>query len=113
MLSLPVSVSPEEPLRSAAARVIAPRALVVDEEPQTVRGLKIMLHRAGYAVDAVETSSEALARLAASLPDGAVCYFVLPGGHGVKLCREVRRSAVGDEARRGARAAPSWRSASW
>ena len=84
----------------------ASRVLVVDEQLQIVRGLEIILRGAGYAVEAVATSSEALARLAASPPDALVLDLVLADGHGVELCREVRRSsrlpilvlaAVGDE----------------
>jgi two-component system KDP operon response regulator KdpE len=80
--------------------------LVVDDEPQIVRGLKIILRNAGYAVEAAETASEALAALAARPPDALVLDLVLPDGTGVAVCEEVRRwsqlpilvlSAVGDE----------------
>jgi two-component system, OmpR family, KDP operon response regulator KdpE len=84
----------------------APRVLVVDDEPQIVRGLKIVLRSAGYAVEAAETKAEALASLAARPPDALVLDLVLPDGRGVDVCREVRQwsrlpilmlSAVGDE----------------
>ncbi len=84
----------------------APRVLVVDDEPQIVRGLKVILRSAGYAVEAAETVAEALASLAARPPDALVLDLVLPDGEGVEVCREVRRwsrlpivvlSAVGDE----------------
>jgi two-component system KDP operon response regulator KdpE len=90
--------------------VSAPRVLVVDEEPQIIRGLRIMLRGAGYAVEAAATGSDVLARLAASPPDALVLDLVPPNGQGVELCREVRRSsrlpilvlsAVGDEQERG------------
>jgi two-component system KDP operon response regulator KdpE len=79
---------------------------VVDDEPQIVRGLKIILRTAGYSVDAASTASEALAALAARPPAALVLDLVLPDGQGVEVCREVRRwsrlpilvlSAVGDE----------------
>jgi two-component system KDP operon response regulator KdpE len=82
------------------------RVLVVDDEPQIVRGLKIILRGAGYAVEAAETKSEALAAVAARPPDVLVLDLVLPDGSGVEVCEEVRRwsrlpilvlSAVGDE----------------
>jgi two-component system KDP operon response regulator KdpE len=82
------------------------RVLVVDDEPQIVRGLKIILRGAGYAVEAAETKSEALAALAARPPDALVLDLVLPDGQGVEVCEEVRRwsqlpilvlSAIGDE----------------
>ncbi len=84
----------------------APRVLVVDDEPQIVRGLKIILRGAGYAVEAAETKADALAALAARPPDALVLDLVLPDGQGVDVCREVRTwsrlpivvlSAVGDE----------------
>ena len=84
----------------------SPRVLVVDVEPQIVRGLKIILRNAGYAVEAAETKADALAALAARPPDALVLDLVLPDGEGVEVCQEVRRwsrlpivvlSAVGDE----------------
>jgi two-component system KDP operon response regulator KdpE len=83
-----------------------PRILVVDDEPQIVRGLKIILRTAGYSVEAASTKSEALAALAARPPAALVLDLVLPDGEGVEVCQEVRRwsrlpilvlSAVGDE----------------
>jgi len=82
------------------------RILVVDDEPQILRGLKIILRAAGYTVDTAETKAAALAALAARPPDALVLDLVLPDGGGVEVCREVRRfsslpvlvlSAVGDE----------------
>jgi two-component system, OmpR family, KDP operon response regulator KdpE len=83
-----------------------PRILVVDDEPQIVRGLRLILRDAGYVVDAAETREQALAAVAARPPDAIVLDLVLPDGTGVDVCREVRRwsrlpivvlSAVGDE----------------
>ncbi len=84
----------------------SPRVLVVDDEPQIVRGLKIILRSAGYAVEAAETKEQALTALALKPPDALVLDLVLPDGGGVEVCQEVRRwsrlpilvlSAVGDE----------------
>jgi two-component system KDP operon response regulator KdpE len=80
--------------------------LVVDDEPQIVRALKIVLRSAGYAVEAAETKAQALAAVAARPPDALVLDLVLPDGRGVEVCQEVRQwsrlpilmlSAVGDE----------------
>ena len=84
----------------------ATRILVVDDEPQILRGLKIILRGAGYTVETAETKAAALAALAARPPEALVLDLVLPDGSGVEVCREVRRfsslpvlvlSAVGDE----------------
>jgi two-component system, OmpR family, KDP operon response regulator KdpE len=80
--------------------------LVVDDEPQIVRGLKVILRDAGYAVDTAGTKQEALDAVAIRPPDAMVLDLVLPDGSGVEVCAEVRTwsqlpilvlSAVGDE----------------
>jgi two-component system, OmpR family, KDP operon response regulator KdpE len=85
---------------------VSPRVLVVDDEPQIVRGLKIILRDAGYTVEAAETKAQALAALGSRPPEALVLDLKLPDGEGVEVCREVRRfsglpilvlSAVGDE----------------
>jgi two-component system KDP operon response regulator KdpE len=84
----------------------APRILVVDDEPQIVRGLKVILRGAGYSAETAESKEHALAALAARPPDAVVLDLVLPDGSGIEVCKEVRRwsavpilvlSAVGDE----------------
>ena len=82
------------------------RVLVVDDEPQIVRGLKVILRDAGYEVETAETKQEALAALSVRPPEAVVLDLVLPDGSGVEVCGEVRAwsqlpilvlSAVGDE----------------
>jgi two-component system, OmpR family, KDP operon response regulator KdpE len=83
-----------------------PHVLVVDDEPQIVRGLRVVLRKAGYEVEAAETKQLALDALSVRPPDAMVLDLVLPDGSGVDVCSEVRRwsklpiivlSAVGDE----------------
>ncbi len=83
-----------------------PRVLVVDDEPQIVRGLKVILRNAGYRVDTAESKEETLVRLTGRPPDAIVLDLVLPDGNGVEICKQVREwsrlpivvlSAVGDE----------------
>ena len=82
------------------------RVLVVDDEPQIVRGLRVVLRNAGFQVDSAATKEEALDALAHRPPDAVLLDLVLPDGSGVDVCREVRGwssvpivvvSAVGDE----------------
>src|SRR5262249_41994395 len=91
---------------ATAPRSTTPRVLVVDDEPQIVRGLKIILRDAGYGVESAETKAQALAMLGSRPPDALVLDLVLPDGSGVEVCQEVRRfsglpilvlSAIGDE----------------
>jgi two-component system KDP operon response regulator KdpE len=80
--------------------------LVVDDEPQIVRGVKVILRDAGYHVDTASTKQEALNAVALRPPDAIVLDLVLPDGSGVDVCSEIRGwgalpilvlSAVGDE----------------
>jgi two-component system KDP operon response regulator KdpE len=82
------------------------RILVVDDEPQIVRALKVILRGAGYSTDQAESKEEALNAVSVHPPDAIVLDLVLPDGSGVEVCREVRGwtslpiivlSAVGDE----------------
>jgi two-component system, OmpR family, KDP operon response regulator KdpE len=83
-----------------------PRVLVVDDEPQILRGLKVVLRQAGFEVDTAATKGEALDRVAVRPPEMLVLDLILPDGSGVEVCEEVRGwsqlpiivlSAVGDE----------------
>ena len=71
----------------------APRVLIVDDEPQLVRGLKIMLRNAGRVVETARTALDMLAILAEHPPDVLVLDFVLPDGQGVEVCRQAGRSS--------------------
>jgi two-component system KDP operon response regulator KdpE len=82
------------------------RVLVVDDEPQIVRALKVILRSAGYVTEAAESKEEALNAVAVRPPDAMVLDLVLPDGSGVEVCADVRRwsslpiivlSAIGDE----------------
>jgi two-component system, OmpR family, KDP operon response regulator KdpE len=86
--------------------VNATRVLVVDDEPQIVRGLTIVLRDAGYAVEAASTKAGALTGVSTRPPEAVVLDLVLPDGDGVSVVKEIRRwsrlpilvlSAVGDE----------------
>jgi two-component system, OmpR family, KDP operon response regulator KdpE len=84
----------------------APRVLVVDDEPQIVRALKVLLREAGYEAVPAETVSEALDLAAVRPPEAAIVDLVLPDGDGIELTRSLRAwsampilvlSAVGEE----------------
>jgi two-component system KDP operon response regulator KdpE len=83
-----------------------PHVLVVDDEPQILRGLRVILRSAGFQVAQAATKREALDAIAVRPPDLMILDLVLPDGNGVEVCKDVRRwstlpiivlSAVGDE----------------
>jgi two-component system KDP operon response regulator KdpE len=80
--------------------------LVVDDEPQILRALNVILRQAGYRVDSAATAREALDAIAVRPPDAVILDLVLPDGSGVEVLQELRSwsampvivlSAVGDE----------------
>ncbi len=84
----------------------APRVLVVDDEGQIVRALKVVLREAGFDVVSAETAAEALDRAAVRPPEAAIVDLVLPDGDGVEVTQRLREwsdmpivvlSAIGEE----------------
>jgi two-component system, OmpR family, KDP operon response regulator KdpE len=80
--------------------------LVVDDEPQILRGLTTMLRGAGYDVGTATSAADALAAAAARPPEAVILDLVLPDGRGTDVARELRKwtdapiivlSAVGEE----------------
>ena len=83
-----------------------PRVLVVDDELQILRALRVVLRDAGFEVVAAQTAAEALDRAAVRPPQAAIVDLVLPDGDGIELTRRLREwsempilvlSAVGEE----------------
>jgi two-component system, OmpR family, KDP operon response regulator KdpE len=82
------------------------RVLVCDDEPQILRGLKIVLRDAGFDVVTASSVTEAVDAAPLRAPDAAILDLVLPDGSGVEICRQLRSwsempilmlSAVGQE----------------
>jgi two-component system KDP operon response regulator KdpE len=80
--------------------------LVVDDEPQIVRALKVVLREAGFEAVPAETASQALDLAAVRPPQAAIVDLVLPDADGIELTRRLREwsempilvlSAVGEE----------------
>ncbi len=66
------------------------RVLVVDDEPQILRALRVVLRDAGFEADPAATAAEALDHAAVRPPDAAIVDLVLPDGDGVEVTRELR-----------------------
>jgi two-component system, OmpR family, KDP operon response regulator KdpE len=83
-----------------------PKVLVVDDELQILRALKVVLREAGFEVLSAQSAPEALDLAAVRAPRAAIVDLVLPGGDGVEVTRSLREwsempilvlSAVGEE----------------
>jgi two-component system KDP operon response regulator KdpE len=82
------------------------RVLVVDDEPQILRALRIVLREAGFVVVPAATAGDALDQASLHPPDAAIVDLVLPDGDGVEVTRALREwtqapilvlSAIGEE----------------
>jgi two-component system, OmpR family, KDP operon response regulator KdpE len=87
--------------------VTGERVLVVDDERQILRAMRVILREAGFEVATAGSVEEALDALAVRPPAAAIIDLILPDGNGVDICRSIREwsempiivlSAVGDEA---------------
>jgi two-component system KDP operon response regulator KdpE len=66
------------------------RILVVDDEPQIRRALRLVLRANGYEVTEVAAGEAALDALAVAAFDLMILDLVLPDVDGVEVCRRVR-----------------------
>jgi two-component system KDP operon response regulator KdpE len=82
------------------------RILVVDDEPQILRALRVVLRDAGFEVVPAETGTDALDRAAVRPPEAAIVDLMLPDLDGIEVTRRLREwsempilvlSAVGEE----------------
>lgn len=67
-----------------------PSILVVDDEPQIRRALRVVLRANGYDVREAATGEEALDAAAAQPPDLVILDLALPDSEGVEVCRGLR-----------------------
>jgi len=67
-----------------------PRVLVVDDDPQVLRLLRVNLELEGYEVVSANDGLEALEAVEAENPDLVVCDVMMPGMDGVEVVRRLR-----------------------
>jgi two-component system KDP operon response regulator KdpE len=71
----------------------AGRILVVDDEPQIRRIMRVTLTGAGYEVDDARTGEEALGKVREFRPDLVLLDINMPGMGGLAACRAIRSDA--------------------
>jgi two-component system KDP operon response regulator KdpE len=70
--------------------VSGPRVLVVDDEPQIRRALRVGLAGRGYQVELASSGEEALDLAAVTPPDVVILDLMLPGLSGLEVCKALR-----------------------
>lgn len=71
-----------------------PRILVVDDEPHIVELVRYNLLQEGYDVTTAADGETALTKARSEKPDLVVLDVLLPGLHGVEVCRRLRRESA-------------------
>ena len=74
---------------------MAPRILLVEDDPTIHRHLREALAAEGYEVADASDGAQALAALAVTAPDLVLLDLGLPDMDGVDLCRVIRRTVPG------------------
>jgi CheY-like chemotaxis protein len=67
------------------------RILIIEDEPDIVRGLELNLKAEGYDVLAAETGPAGLDTTLREMPDLVLLDIMLPGMSGLDVCRELRK----------------------
>jgi len=70
------------------------RVLVVDDDPDMVAYLEMLLRKQGMRVEAAPGGQEAMERIQAHPPDLILCDVMMPGMDGFEVCQRLK----GDEA---------------
>lgn len=70
------------------------KILIVEDEPDMVRGLKDILEFEGYEVAVAETGREGLSAVRREQPDCIILDLMLPDLSGYQICEEVRRGNI-------------------
>jgi two-component system KDP operon response regulator KdpE len=71
------------------------RILLVDDEPQMLRSLRLILSGHGYETVTADSGEVGLEEIGRRMPDVVLLDLMLPGIDGLEVCRRVReRSAV-------------------
>jgi len=72
---------------------MTPKILGGDDTPRNIKLLGDLLAAKGYAVPTAQNGEEALAKLAADVPDLVLLDVMMPGLSGYDVCRRIRDNA--------------------
>ena len=73
---------------------MAPKILVVDDDPAINEMLTIVLEAEGFQTSSVTDGVEAVPAFRSFDPDLILLDLMLPGMNGIDICREIRRETA-------------------
>jgi PAS domain S-box-containing protein len=85
------STSEYPALQATSGKLLDVKVMLVDDDDEGRRMIRVVLEAAGASVTAFKTASEALERLLAQRPDILITDIAMPEMDGYALAREVRR----------------------
>ncbi len=71
---------------------MAPRILIVEDEPNIILPLRFTLEQKGYQVFSAPSGEEALTRIATLKPDLVLLDIMLPGMDGYEVCQRIHEN---------------------
>ena len=69
---------------------MAPRILLVDDEPELLQALTVRLTAAGFTCDAAANGKEAFEKLVHQRPDLIILDLLMPEMSGYEVCRRLK-----------------------
>ncbi len=66
------------------------RILIVEDDPDIADLIRHYLVRAGHAADVLTSGEEAVGQVKGTRPDAVILDLMLPGTHGLEICRALR-----------------------
>ena len=73
---------------------MAPKILVVDDDPAINEMLTIVLEAEGFQTSSVTDGAEAVPAFRSFDPDLILLDLMLPGVNGIDICREIRKESA-------------------
>lgn len=70
------------------------KILIIEDEQDLVKGLKINLADEGFEIDWAENGTEGLRKAVEGAPDLIILDIMLPGMNGLDVCRDLRKRDI-------------------
>jgi two-component system alkaline phosphatase synthesis response regulator PhoP len=70
------------------------KILIIEDEPDLVKGLKLNLSDEGYDVDWADNGTEGLRKAVEEAPDLIILDIMLPEMNGLEVCRNLRQKNI-------------------
>ena len=70
------------------------KILIIDDDPDIVESMRVVLESKGYKIDAAENGEKGLEKIRVDKPDLIILDVMLPGKDGISVCQELRKKKI-------------------